>query len=33
MFFPKLDNNAWSTFAIESVLIVLSIVLGFLVTE
>jgi hypothetical protein len=33
MFLPKLDNNAWSTLAIESVLIVLSIVLGFLVTE
>jgi hypothetical protein len=33
MFLPKLENNAWSTLAIESVLIVLSIVLGFLVTE
>jgi hypothetical protein len=29
MFLPKLDNNAWSTLAIESVLIVPSIVPGF----
>jgi len=33
MLLPKLDNNTWSTLAIESVLIVLSVILGFLVTE
>jgi hypothetical protein len=33
MFLPRLENNAWSTLAIESVLIVMSVVLGFLVTE
>lgn len=33
MFLPKLVNNARSTLAIESVPIVLSIILGFLVTE
>jgi hypothetical protein len=33
MLLPKLENNAWSTLAIESVLIVLSVILGFLVTE
>ena len=33
MLLPKLDNNTWSTLAIESVLIVLSVILGFVVTE
>jgi len=33
MLLPKLDNNTWSTLAIESLLIVLSVILGFLVTE
>jgi len=33
MLLPKLDNNTWSTLAIESVLIILSVILGFLVTE
>jgi len=33
MLLPKLDNNTWSTLLIESVLIVLSVIIGFLVTE
>lgn len=33
MLLPKLEDNTWSTLAIESVLIVLSVVLGFAVTE
>jgi hypothetical protein len=33
MILPELENNAWGTLALESVLIVLSVVLGFLVTE
>lgn len=33
MVLPELENKAWGTLALESVLIVLSVVLGFLVTE
>jgi hypothetical protein len=33
MLLPKLKNNTWTTLAIESVLIVLSVVVGFIVTE
>lgn len=33
MLLPKLKNNTWGTLAIESVLILLSVVLGFLITE
>lgn len=33
MLLPKLDRNTWSTLLLESVLIVLSVIIGFLVTE